>query len=238
VPRRVCLALLVLTACKPTIIEDPEPESRPPSDPADDPLVEQEAVREAVRSYTAALGRADVEAAAKLVVGETFGFYEDLRIAALRATRAQLESWDLMSVLMVLQIRASIARADLEAADGRGLFGYAVANGWVGEGLEDLSLDEVWIDEAGTSAQIRLQGQPIAWLRKTEADGELRWRMDIPEMVRVLGPMIEAMAREQVTAKDKVSMAFAMLQLGTDAAMNVAILDGPLELEGEGGNAP
>jgi hypothetical protein len=238
---RVGLSLslvLALTACKPTIIlEEPEPES-PPSDPADDPLVEQEAVRVAVRGYTAALAQRDVEAAAGHVVAETFSFYEDLRIAALRAPREQLEKWDLMSVLMVLQIRSKVSRAELEAVDGRGLFGFAVTAGLVGEGLETVPLDEVWLDETGALAQVHLDGQPIAWLRKTEGEGGLRWRMDIPEMVRLLGPAIETAAQKQVVADGKVRTAYTLLELGTDELVDVAVLDGPLEPEGASDSAP
>lgn len=223
---RICLGLiLALTACKPTIIiEAPEPEPSA-SDPADDPLIVHEAVREAVRAYTTALDQRDVEAAAACVVEQTFILYEDLRVAALRATRNQLENADLMSVLMVLQIRAKVGRADLEAVDGRGLFGIAVREGLVGEGLDELSLDHVWLDESRTSAQIRVEGEPIVWLRKTEAG----WQMDIPEMVRLLGPAIEAVAREQVLADGRVRTAFTLVEIGTNEFVDVAIVDGPLE---------
>jgi hypothetical protein len=238
VPRCVCLALiLALTGCKPTIIiEDPEPRARP-SDPADDPLVEHEAVREAVRGYTAALTRRDVEVAATHVVSETFAFHDDLRIAALRAPRAQLEMLDLMSVFSVLQVRAELSRSELEALDGRGLFGWTVAEGLVGEGLDTVSLDEVWIDETGTTAQIRIDGDPVVFLRKTaEGQAEPRWRIDFPEMFRRHGPAIEAMLREQVNADGKVRTAYTLLEVNTDEFVDIAILDGPLE--GEGSNAP
>lgn len=234
-PRCVCLGLiLALTACKPTIIvEQPKPEQRP-SDPADDPLIVHEAVREAVRAYAAALAQRDVEAAAALVVDDTFWFYEDLRVAALRATREQLEALDMMSVLMVLQIRATIGRAELEAVDGRGLFGLAVSKGLVGEGLDEVPLDDVWLDDARTIATINLDDQPVAWLRKTAAG----WQMDIPELVRQLGPAIEATARERVVADGKLRTAYTMLEIGADVMIDVAILDGPLELEGASDDAP
>jgi hypothetical protein len=222
--------LLALSACKPTIIHDPESEPQPPSDPADDPLLEQEAVREVVRAYTAAVGQRDVEAAAAQVVADTFGFHEDLRIAALRATRAQLEMLDLMSVFLVLQIRAELGRAEIEALDGRGLFGWTVAAGLVGEGLDSIPLDEVWIDEAGATAQIRIDGDPIVFLRKS-AEGEAapRWRIDFPEMFRRHGPAIEATMREQVLADGKVRTAYTLLEVNTTKFVDIAILDGPIE---------
>ncbi|HLT40305.1 MAG TPA: hypothetical protein VK034_28695 [Enhygromyxa sp.] len=233
--RRVCLgSILALTACKPTIIEDPDLEPRPQADPADDPLVEQEAVRVAIRQYAAALGRHDVEAAAASVVADTFGYYEDIRIAALRATREQLEGWDFVSVMMILQVRSKIGRAELEAVDGRRLFDVAVTEGLFGEDLDKVELDEIWIDEPGMIAQLRLQGQPIVWLRKIDG----RWRIDIPEMVRQLGPGIEAQARERFAADGKARTAYSLLEIGSQEFLDIAILDGPLELEGETGNAP
>lgn len=227
------LALMLgLAACKPTIIEDPEPEPPPPSDPAEDPLIEQEAVRVAVRDYTAALRQRDVAAAKLCVVTETFGMYEDLRIAALRSSRDALETWDLLSVLMILQIRATIPGAELEQVDGRGLFGMAVANGLVGEGAEGVSLDEVWIADDKTVAEIRLDGAAIVWLRKTDDDGEPHWRIDIPEMIRQLGPAIEASVREQVSADGKARTAYTLLQLSSETAVDFRVLDGPLDNPG------
>lgn len=228
------LALLVgLGACgKPTYVEVSEPEPPPPSDPAADPLIEQEAVREAVRQYAKALDDHDVAGAAKLVVDETFGFYEDLRVAALRSTRDQLEGWDLLSLLMILQIRSLVSRAELEASDGRRLFETAVAAGVLGEGVGEVDLDEVWIGadttETGTQAQtraeIRIDGQAIVWLRKTD-----RWRVDIPEMIRLLGPAIERSVQDQVNADGKLRTAYTLLEVSSDAPIAFEVLDGPLE---------
>lgn len=227
------LTALALTACKPTIINNPEPLPRPPvsSDPADDPLVEHEAVRVAVRSYTTAIQARDVEAASACVVDETFALYEELRVAALRSTRAQLESLDLMTILMVLQIRVVLPRAELDVLDGRGLFGAAVIAGLVGEGVDEVSLDEVWIADDRSTAQIRLDGDPIVWLRKDD-----RWRMDIPEMIRRLGPEIEATAHEHVIADGRVRTAYTLLEISSDRWVPLSVLDGPIE--GEASDAP
>ncbi|PRP91339.1 hypothetical protein ENSA5_56050 [Enhygromyxa salina] len=223
-------ALAVLVGCsRPTVIveapADPAPVAAAAA--AEDPLVEQEAVREAVRSYAAALGAREAEAAREWVVFETFGFYEDLRIAALRASREQLEAWDLMTVILILQIRSEVPRAQLEALDGRGLFARAVNDGLVGEQLEDIALDEVWIDEEREHAQIRVEGDPVVWLRRGPDDE--RWRVDIPEMIRLLGPAIEALARERVLADGKVRTALTFVELSADGFVDIAVLDGPLD---------
>lgn len=223
-------SILALTACKPTIIHDPDLGPRPTSDPAGDPLVEHEAVRVCVREYVAAAARRDVEAASKLVVGETFHYYENLRIAALQETREQLERWDLLSLVSILQIRHKVGRAQLEVLDGRGLFGIIVREGWAGiEGLDEVSFDEVQIDETGKTARILLDGVPMVWLRKTNDDGDQRWRMDFPEMFRALGLEIEASAREQVLADGRLRTAYTWLVLSSDESIAIEILDGPLE---------
>jgi hypothetical protein len=229
------LVVLLATACKPTVILE-SPEADPVVVGSADPLVEYEAVRESVRHYAAALSERDVAAATAWVVTDTFGYYEDLRIAALRSTREQLEGWDLMSVMLVLQIRVEITRAELEALDGRGLFERAVSEGLVGEQLEEIVLDDVWLDESGERAEVRLDGEPVVWLRKQaregDGDGEGeqgRWRVDIPEMIRLLGPAIEAMAHEAVALDGKVRTALTFVELSTDAWVDIAVLDGPLD---------
>ncbi|PRP96336.1 hypothetical protein [Enhygromyxa salina] len=223
------LALVLVSGCKPTVVlEAPAPA---PSVASADPLVEYEAVRESVRHYAAALSAHDPAAAREWVVGETSNLYEHLRVAALRATRDELEDLDLMRVMLVLQIRTQITREELEALDGRGLFERAVSAGLVGEQLEDIVLDDVWVDDAGEHAEIRLDGEPVVWLRNEarEGDGEQgRWRVDIPEMIRLLGPALEAMAHEAVSADGKVRTALTFVELSTDTWVDVAVLDGPL----------
>lgn len=233
--------MLALSACKPTvIIEEPEPapQLHAENDPVEDPLIEQEAVREAMRAYAAALIERDVEAAESLVVADTFRLYEQLRVTALNATREQLEELDLLRVVMVLQIRSKLDRAALEALDGRGLFGFAVTEGLVGDEIAALSLDEIFVD-IGTLAQIRIEGTPVVWLRKTGGDhGELRWRVDIPRMINEVGPQIEAMAKDQIAANGKARTAYALAELGSDEFIDIEVLDGPLESVDEDDGAP
>lgn len=227
IARLAVLALLLASGCKPTVI----PGEATPDTAAEvvaDPLVEHEAVRVAVRSYAAALSARDFAAASEWVVADTFGYYEDLRIAALRGTREQLENWDLMSVILILQIRSAITREQLEVIDGRGLFEQAVTKGLVGDQVEDIALDHVWLSDAGERAEIRLDDEPIVWLRKESREHE-RWRVDIPEMIRLLGPAIEAMAHEAVSADGKLRTALTFVELSSDAWVDIAVLDGPLD---------
>lgn len=235
------LALLAGACDRAKVVVEPEPEPDA-GDAADasaaedrdtaihDPLVEQEAVREALRGYDAALGARDPAAASQFVVSATFDYYEDLRIAALRSSREQLERWDLMSVILVLQIRSKLTREQLEQLDGRGLFEHAVTEGMVGEDLGAIALDEVWIADDSSRAEIRMQGAPVVWLQREDE----RWRVDIPEMIRLLGPAIEATARERVEADGKLRTALTFVEISSEAFIDIAILDGPLEGDADG----
>jgi hypothetical protein len=224
---RSSLVLLVLAGCDraTVIIEQPDAPTPPPAPLAPELQREHEAVREAVRRYAAALQARDAAAATATVVRETFELYEDLRLLASSAARAQLESSDLMSVMLILQLRARFVRSELEAVDGRTLFERAVEEGLVGEGVDEVPLDEVWIDDTGAHAEVRIEGEPVVWLRKQDE----QWRVDIPTMIRMLGPAIESLARERVLTDGKLRTALALVELGSDVSVDVDVLDGPLE---------
>ena len=70
--------------------------------------------------------------------------------------------------------------------------------------------------------QVELRRDPLA-------EPPQPWRVDIPESIRVLGPAIEAVARERVLADGKARTAMTFVELSSDRFLDVAILDGPLE---------
>jgi hypothetical protein len=215
--------LLVLAGCnRATVIVEQPDAPTPVSNPA---ALEQEAVREAVRDYTSALGARDAAAATAAVVSETFEYYEDLRLLASSATRAQLEQLDLMSVMLILQIRARFGRSELATVDGRALFERAVEAGLVGDEVGEVPLDEVWVDDAHAHAEIRIESEPVVWLREQDD----HWRVDIPTMIMKLGPTIESLARERLLADGKLRTALALVELGSEESVDIRVLDGPLE---------
>ena len=205
----------------------------PPEDPAlapvpsEDPVAIHAAVRLRVQTYVHALDTRDVETARASVVRDTAAYYEDLRGLALTATRDQLESLDLMSVLLVLQIRNAVTGPELETLDGAGLFERAVAEGLVGSEAKDVSLDDVWLDESGEKAEIRIEGQAVVWLRFEDDD----WRIDLPTMIQTIGATLGQLARERIVRDGKVFTAVMLLQ--QSIAVDPAVVDGPLEAEGE-----
>lgn len=224
---RSILMMLALASCDraTVIIEQPDAPTPAPSPAARELELEREAVREAVRRYAAALKSRDAAAASATVVRETFDLYEDLRRLASTAPRTQLEQLDLMSVMLVLQIRARFVRSELESLDGRTLFERTVEAGLASEVVDEVALDEVWIDDAGVHAEIRHESEPFVWLRKQDE----QWRVDIPTMLRVLGPAIESLARDRVLTDGKLRTAFALIEAGSDDFVDIDVLDGPLE---------
>lgn len=225
--RVILLTVLGLAGCDraTVILEQPETPTPAPSPVSPELEREHELVRESVRRYAAALSSRDPAAATETVVRETFDLYEELRVLAATAPRARLEALDLMTVMLVLQIRVRFGRSELDVVDGRGLFERAVAAGLVGAQVDDVSLDEVWIDEAGAHAEVRMQGDPIVWLRKQDE----QWRIDIPAMIQMLGPAIESLARERVLTDGKLRTALALIVLGSEESVDVDVLDGPRE---------
>jgi hypothetical protein len=220
------LPSLLLGGCDRATVIVEEPDAPTPVSPAELASErEREAVREAVRDYAAALEGRDAKAATATVVRETFDYYEDLRLLAKSAARAQLESLDLMSVMLVLQIRNRFNRTELEAVDGHVLFERAVEAGLVGEAVDEVPLDEVWLDDDVAHAEIRIESEPVVWLRKQDD----QWRVDIPTMIRVLSPTIETLARDRLLADGKVRTALALIELGSEESVDIRVLDGALE---------
>lgn len=228
---RLLVGVLVfgLAGCKTTIVEVADPPgagSRAGTDASETALDEQ-AVRAAVQRYIAALEARDPVAASAAVVPETFDYYEQLRVAALQASREQLESRGLMSVMLILQIRMRSSRAELEQLDGRALFSAGIVSGMA---IEPVSLEDIWIDEARELAEVRIDGEAVLWLRSfIDTDGQPQWRLDLPAMIVALEPRFEAAAREQVDAEGKVRMAYAVIELTNEGVIDLGILDGPLE---------
>lgn len=225
--RFFCSAVLVqtlaLAGCDRATVIVEQPEAPKPVPNAAE--LEQEAVREAVRRYASALQAREAAAATAAVVSETFVYYEDLRLLASSATRAQLDKLDLMSVMLILQIRARFGRSELAAVDGRVLFERAVEAGLVGDEVGEVPLDEVWIDDAREHAEIRIESTPVVWLRKQDE----QWLVDIPTMIMKLGPTIESLARDRLLADGKLRTALALVELGSEESVDLDVLDGPLE---------
>jgi hypothetical protein len=232
-PVLVGVLVLGLAGCRTTIVEvaDP-PRAGAGRDAGAEPgelALDEQTVRAAVQRYIAALAARDPVAASAAVVPDTFDYYEQLRVAALQASRDQLESLGLMSVMLVLQIRMRSSRAELEQLDGHGLFSAAIVSGMA---IEAIDLEHIWIDEAREHAEVRIDGEAVLWLRSVadpDSDRPPQWRLDLPAMIVALEPRFEAVAREQVSAEGRVRMAYALIELTHEGVIDLDILDGPLD---------
>ncbi|NVB42694.1 hypothetical protein G6O69_33035 [Pseudenhygromyxa sp. WMMC2535] len=231
-------SLLALSACGPRIVSE---EAVSGGDPLASPADPQAAVREAARGYADALAARDGSAAALWVAPETFDLYEDLRTAALTATPAELEARDLLTTIMVLELRARMNPAALAELDGRRLFEQAIDAGFVSEDLGELDLDEVWIDESGTRAEIRQDGQAVLLLRAAadppaaaEATGgdAPAWRVDLPGLIERVTPDFDALARERIDAQGRLETALRFVEFRLGESVDRAILDTPIDPAG------
>ena len=183
------------------------------------------AVRASARAYADALAARDAKAAATWVVPETFVFYDDLRLAALHSTRTQLENWPLLTLVMILELRARIGAEELGALDGRALFERTITEGL--EGAEGVDMQEVAIDDDGLHARILLEGQPLLLLRRDEAAAGARWLVDLPALIELMAPGFEVLARERVSADGKVATALIFVEMRMGSAVDSAIADTP-----------
>lgn len=184
---------------------------------------QRRAIAASVAGYVDALAAKDPAAASSWVVSATFGFYDDLLALALAGQRSELEQRSVMEIVMILELRNRFTRAQLEQASGRTLFEEAIVTGMQ---AGELPLDEVWIDESGSRAEIRIQGQPQLWLAREQG----RWLIDLPAMIVGLAPLIEADLGEEIAADGKLRVAFALLEQESPTGLDVAILDGPLDV--------
>lgn len=232
VPACLAAGLALAAACKPKIVVETEVPEPPKvmsgeADPDAEREAEREAVRTAVRAYADALSSRDTRAAATWVVPETFVFYEDLRQAALYSTRAQLENWPLLTVVMILEVRLRIPAAELQALDGRALFEHGIRDGSAHLGVHQVDLGEVWLGEgeARGRAEIRADGAAVFVLRESEEGG--RWLIDLPALVERMLPEFDDLLKDRVEVNGKLGTALDFLELQLDHPIDPTILDGP-----------
>ncbi len=224
----ILLSALILAGCPRAPTSEPATEPEPTNEDSHDPneeLARRDAVRQAIEAYIVSLEARDPSGAIERVTHNTFAFYEDLRQLALAGTREQIEARSLMVALIVLELRSRLTRSELEQTDGRAVFERAIRQGLVGENLREINLDEVWIDDAGTRAEIRAGEQALVWLRFEDQ----RWKIDLPAMVAGLAPLLEAQVAEQIAADGRLRVAYALISAEREEALPIELLDGPLD---------
>jgi hypothetical protein len=211
--------MLALAAC-PRARETEAAEVGTPS--ADTAEQQRRVIAASVAGYVDALGANDPAAAVSWVVSTTFDFYDGLLALALTGKRSELEQRSVMEIVMILELRKRFTRSQLEQTNGRKLFEEAIAAGMQ---AGTLSLDDVWIDDSGTRAEVRNNGQTELWLVREQG----RWLIDLPAMIVGLAPLVEAELTDEIAADGKLRVAFALLEQDSAQGLDIAILDGPLE---------
>lgn len=221
-PRAIAVSLLLVVAGCPRV--DTREAIEPASDPRAAAERERGAITATVAGYVDALVARDPATAGSWVTSATFEFYERLRMLALTGKRSELEQRGVMEIVMVLELRSRMTRAELEQTTGRALFDDAIT---VGMSAEPLPLDELWIDESAGRAEVRIEGQAVLWLAREQG----RWCVDLPAVIVGLTPIVEANLADAIIADGKLRVAYTLLEVEREGVhgLDLAILDGPLD---------
>jgi hypothetical protein len=198
-------ALLFVAACSKGDASPPDPNAKPktaaPDAPAPPKPVDSEAERAAVAGvfdgYKRAILAGKGAESTAFISDKTFAYYESMRVAALEMPAAEVRRAKVMDKLMILSLRARVARADLERWKSKELFVHAVDQGWIGDDVRDLEADEVRID--GDVAQIGIRKGatkvPPAMGFTAYREGGA-WKLDIMSVRKIGEPALAAAMRE------------------------------------------
>lgn len=186
------------------------------------------ALRESFRALKAAFRNNLGQEAARHVTTETLDMYERCRKLALDSSGTDLESLPQMEVLMVMQLRWLVAKADLQKMDGAGVFAWGVENGLAKkETLESLELDKVEIAGDKATATLLRENKPMPDLTFVFAMQDGVWRLDFTRIFAQTEPLFAADRKQN--GKTKVQEAVGSLQASYKKDVPPEIFTGPLK---------
>ena len=155
--------------------ETPEPVQKP----------DGELVKETFAAYKQATLAKDAQGVVNVADRNTFDYYDQVFFFAMEADSAQVRAFELFDQLMVLGIRQSIPKDEIESMNARELFKYAIEVGMIGEGeVETLDIGDVEV--IGQSARGRLIVEGAAqrlFFNFNKEDGV--WKMDLTSLFPV-----------------------------------------------------
>jgi hypothetical protein len=192
----LCVALVLGVPAAQPGTTNPQPGISVPPVPA--PPEEDrtpEAVRKSFDAYKEAILNDKGSEAAKWVDKQTLDWYEESRQLALKAGREKLESLSMFNRMQAILIRHRVPLAELEKMDGRGLFAYAVDNGWVGKSsVSGLAIGEVSITGAFAAGTLVREGKATA-LKFQFSIEEGVWKVKLLPLMKMAEPGLKAQAK-------------------------------------------
>jgi hypothetical protein len=175
------------------------------------------AIRDLFNRYKAALLSGDGATAARLVDGETFQYFEEIKGLTLTGSEDAVRQRPFVDRLLIVTMRHQLPAAELEGMDLEGLLEHAIDAGWIGkQSIMGLGIGEITVDgdqatavaitpaTAGTTAG-------TTGATGTEATSELRyrfvrdqgeWRFGFKSLVESINQMIAQLTKQMGTDQD------------------------------------
>jgi hypothetical protein len=192
---------------------------------ADSPEV---AVRESFRGLKSAFRNGLGQEASKHVTTGTLDMYERCRKLALDSSGTNLESLPQIEVLLVLQLRWLLSKAELEKMDGAGVFAWGVERGLAKkETLESMELDKIQVTGRWATASVRSQDQPVSGQSLAFELQDGVWGLDFVQVLALTEPLFARLRAE--SRKNKADQAAAILQTSYKMDIPPGIFTGPLK---------
>lgn len=160
-------------------------------------------MREAFAELKAATLSNQGQVASRRVTNATHDYYEEVRLLALQASRAELETHVLGKRITVLGIRLRTPAEQLTPMTGRELFAHAVDQGWIGKTTAtDEGVGEIVVTGDHARVEVTRAGQPTGgYMHFIKEDGT--WRADMMQLIKVTNPWFDRTLKESGLSEDE-----------------------------------
>jgi hypothetical protein len=121
---------------------------------------ERAAIQSAFKAYQAALLEKNGGRCAALVDSATITYYQRMRDLAVTGRAAEIRKLGLLDKVMIVRVRHQVPLAELKGMDGRGMFAYAVSQGWIGDKVAKAQIGAIDVNGDLASGAFMVDGQP------------------------------------------------------------------------------
>ena len=152
-------------------------------------------VKQAFGEYRLALVDGDGKSAADRVSSGSIDLYGQYRELSLGGSEETIKGLSMINRLQVLLVRHRVPLESLKAMDGRGLFVYAVDNGWIGKKVVRIRLAEITALGRRATAKVTDLGKPTGDINHfiKEADG---WKVDLLPTMKGADQLFQRLAKK------------------------------------------
>ncbi len=164
---------------------------------------QEDSIRNVFAEYKAAILKDRGEDAANVIDSRTIEYYAKMCQLALYGQKKEVQGLPIIDRIMVLGIRHVATVAEIISFDGYKMFVFAVNRGMVGKSsVADNTLGTVTIDGDFATAQHLSKGTVTPLFFHFYRENSV-WKLNLTEMMPLLGPMLEDMIAEQSSNENK-----------------------------------